>query len=75
LLILTYLGHGSQLIRDTAVEKITYFLSSAYKYRSEQESLLRNEEGCKHCNALKLGDVTSLNVTGLKAGGEGKYIL
>jgi aminoacylase len=64
-------GHGSQFIKDTAVEKLTFFLSQAYQYRSQQEALLKNEPGCKHCNAMKLGDVTTLNVTGIKAGVDG----
>lgn len=53
------------------MEKMSYFLAQAYQYRAEQESLLKNEPGCKHCNAKKLGDVTTLNVTGLKAGLDG----
>jgi hypothetical protein len=64
------LGHGSQFIKESAVEQMSYFLSQAYQYRAEQESLLKNEPGCKHCNAKKLGDVTTLNVTGLKAGSD-----
>jgi aminoacylase len=64
-------GHGSQFIKDTAVEKLTFFLTEAYKYRAQQEALLKNEPGCKHCNAKKLGDVTTLNVTALQAGVEG----
>jgi len=43
-------------------------LTKAYQFRADQEALLKNEPGCKHCNAKKLGDVTSINVTGLRAG-------
>ena len=52
-------GHGSRFIQNTAVEKLANILNRIYKYRKEQE------DKCK-CN--RLGDVLTVNVTGLKAG-------
>lgn len=43
-------------------------LTKAFNYRKEQEALLKHECGCKHANAKKLGDVTTLNITGIRAG-------
>ena len=54
-------GHGSRFVKDTAIEKITRILSRIYSHRTMEESR------CHHHN-LKLGDVLSMNVTGLRAG-------
>ena len=54
-------GHGSRFIKDTAIEKVSRILSRIYSHRSVEESR------CHHHN-LKLGDVLSMNVTGMRAG-------
>ena len=57
-------GHGSRFIQDTAVEKLVEMASKAFAFRKEQEKQLGyTEHGCKHCEAKKLGDVTTLNLT------------
>ena len=59
-------GHGSRFVENSAVEKITKILSNIYSFRSEQQSDMR-------CNCKKLGDVLTVNVTGLKAGVDGLH--
>lgn len=54
-------GHGSRFVKDTAIEKITRILSRIYSHRKIEESR------CHH-HKLKLGDVLSMNVTGMRAG-------
>jgi aminoacylase len=54
-------GHGSRFIRDTAIEKMSRILSRIYSHRRSQESRCHHEH-------LKLGDVLSMNVTGMRAG-------
>jgi len=62
-------GHGSRFIKGTAFEKILGVLNKAQEFRKEQEAMLGwDQMGCKHCQAKKLGDVTTLNVTMLKGG-------
>lgn len=57
-------GHGSRFIPDTAVEKLVATASKAFAFRKEQEAQLGyTDHGCKHCEAKKLGDVTTLNLT------------
>ncbi|KAI8055333.1 aminoacylase-1A-like protein [Syncephalis plumigaleata] len=54
-------GHGSQFIKDTAAPKVVNFINAMLKYREEQESVM-NSKG------LRLGEVTSINLTSLKSG-------
>jgi len=55
-------GHGSLLLKATVAEKLRLLLDKIYDYRKTQEELLeKNPE-------LKLGDVTSLNITKMKGG-------
>ncbi|CAK0857415.1 unnamed protein product [Prorocentrum cordatum] len=62
-------GHGSRFIKNTAFEKMLGVLNKAQEFRREQEEMLGwDQMGCKHCQAKKLGDVTTLNVTMLKGG-------
>ena len=67
-------GHASRFIEDTAVSSIIQVVNSALEFREEQRQKLHkgcaNEHACSHSVARKttLGDVTSLNVTVLKAG-------
>ena len=70
-------GHGSRFIEDTAVEKLIEVSNKALEFRVKQEQQLgygwantdgNGPAGCKHCEAKRLGDVTSLNLTMLQAG-------
>ncbi len=63
-------GHGSRFIPHTAVEKLVGIANKAYIFRKQQEKLLGHSEngGCAHCEAKKLGEVTTLNLTFLRAG-------
>jgi len=58
-------GHGSRFIEGTAVEKLMTSVRSLLDYRKEMHDKL--EKG-KHECGMKLGDVTTLNLTMLKAG-------
>ena len=65
-------GHGSRFIADTAIERLIGVSNKALEYRTAQEQQLgygwaNGAAGCKHCEAKKLGDVTSLNLTMLQA--------
>lgn len=63
-------GHGSRFIADTAVSKLLEVANHAMEFRRAEESKLgyQKEGGCKHCEAKKLGDVTTVNLTMLRAG-------
>lgn len=61
-------GHGSRFIKGTAVEKLMTICNKALAFRKEQEEALGHTGGCSHASAKKLGDVTTLNLTMLKAG-------
>lgn len=68
-------GHGSRFIEGTAVEQVVGVVNKALQYRQEQLDLLHgrgHHAGCNHAVASKrlltLGDVTSINVTMLRAG-------
>lgn len=67
-------GHASRFIEDTAVSSIISVVNKALDFREEQRQKLHhgsaNDHNCSHSVARKttLGDVTSLNVTVLKAG-------
>jgi len=63
-------GHGSRFIQDTAVEKLMGVVNKALEFRRQQEKCLGWDPdcGCKHSQAKKLGDVTTLNCTMLKGG-------
>jgi len=59
-------GHGSRFIDRTAIEKLIRFCKTAYDFRAEERAKL-GTGGCAHCQAKKLGDVVTLNVTMLDA--------
>ena len=64
-------GHGSRFVQDTATERLSRFLSQAWAFRRKEEEIFqgkRASDGCTHCEAKKLGDVTTLNVTMLRSG-------
>jgi aminoacylase len=69
-------GHASRFIEDTAISSIIQVVNNALSFREEQRQKLHNgaahDHACSHSVARKttLGDVTSLNVTVLKAGVE-----
>jgi aminoacylase len=67
-------GHGSRFVENTAVEKLMEVANKAMVYRQQQESHLGYPgkiAGCKHCEALKLGDVTTVNLTMIQGGVSG----
>lgn len=67
-------GHGSRFVKDTAVEKLMEVANKALEFRSQQEARLGYPgeiAGCKHCDALKLGDVTTVNLTMIQGGVSG----
>ncbi|XP_078340766.1 aminoacylase-1-like isoform X2 [Crassostrea virginica] len=57
-------GHGSRFIEDNAAEKVRRVINSFLSFRDEQEKKLKTN-GC-----LRLGDVTTVNLTNLKGGFE-----
>ncbi|GLE04775.1 hypothetical protein PINS_up013754 [Pythium insidiosum] len=63
-------GHGSRFIKDTAASKLIDICNKALAFRDEQERMLNADPGCKHgdMKKKKLGDVTTINLTVLKAG-------
>ena len=68
-------GHGSRFIDGTAVEQVVGVVNKALQFRSDQLDILHgrgHHAGCNHAVARKkaptIGDVTSLNVTMLRAG-------
>eukprot|EP00466_Bigelowiella_natans_P003083 jgi/Bigna1/131097/aug1.13_g5805 len=68
-------GHGSRFIKGTAMEKLIRSINCLLKFREEQHTKLH--EGCRHSQALKLGDVATVNLTCLEGGVKinGKYSL
>eukprot|EP01063_Lacrimia_lanifica_P012602 TRINITY_DN19255_c0_g2_i1.p1 TRINITY_DN19255_c0_g2~~TRINITY_DN19255_c0_g2_i1.p1 ORF type:complete len:451 (+),score=180.84 TRINITY_DN19255_c0_g2_i1:966-2318(+) len=65
-------GHGSRFIEGMATNCINSWCSRALKFRKEQELLLHGKDeaahGCGHAKCKKLGDVTTINLTVLRAG-------
>ena len=67
-------GHGSRLITNTATEKLMRVINRLMEFRATQVALLdtvkQHEPGCDHAVQTKhqLGDVTTVNLTMLKAG-------
>jgi aminoacylase len=66
-------GHASRFIEGTAVEQIIGVANKALAFREDQKDLLHGKGkhyGCSHAVVGKksLGDVTSLNMTVLRAG-------
>eukprot|EP01039_Chlorochromonas_danica_P007435 gene7435-8222_t len=68
-------GHGSRFIEGSAIQQVIDVCNKALVFRQEQQDLLHGKgetAGCSHCIARKkartLGDVTSLNITMLRAG-------
>jgi aminoacylase len=66
-------GHGSRFIEGTAVEQLLAVTQRALAFRQQQKDILHGvgaHAGCSHGVSKKkvLGDVTSLNITMLRAG-------
>lgn len=66
-------GHGSRFIKGTATHALHAFCTRALAFRKEQEEQLmapaHHREGrCDHAKHHKLGDVTTVNLTMLRAG-------
>jgi len=58
-------GHGSRFVENTAMEKLIKVINRMLEFRKEQfETLQKDVHKC----GLKLGDVTTLNLTALKGG-------
>ncbi|KAL6062906.1 adenylate cyclase [Balamuthia mandrillaris] len=62
-------GHGSRLVKNTAMEKLIRVVQHFLDYRAEQEARL-DGHGCQHAVAKKekLGDVATINLTMLRGG-------
>jgi aminoacylase len=68
-------GHASRFIEGTAVEQAIAIANKATTFRTEQKEMLHGKghnhhAGCSHAIAAKkktLGDVTSLNITVMRA--------
>jgi aminoacylase len=58
-------GHGSQLFKDTAVDRLLKFLQKYHDWRQVESSRLHEEGNPK---GLKLGDVTTININMIKSG-------
>ncbi|KAJ9455160.1 Aminoacylase-1 [Diplonema papillatum] len=64
-------GHGSRFIKGMATNMINSWCSRALRYRAAEEKVLHASEaehGCGHAKCKKLGDVTTVNLTALRAG-------
>jgi len=63
-------GHGSRFIKNTAMQKLIDSISHFLAFRKQQEHALEAHSGCQHAvsKKLKLGDVTTVNLTMLKGG-------
>lgn len=63
-------GHGSRFIDGTATNAVSAFTGAAWRYRKDQKARLglTDAYGCAHCEAKKLGDVTTVNLTMMRAG-------
>jgi aminoacylase len=68
-------GHGSRFIDGSAIQQVIEVCNKALYYREQQKDLLHgtnHHAGCSHAvvkkKALTLGDVTTINVTMLRAG-------
>jgi len=57
-------GHGSRFIENTAAEKLNRIVNRFLSFREEQKLKLKKGEGC----GVKLGDVTTVNLSYLKGG-------
>lgn len=55
-------GHGSRFLKDTAMERLVGVINRFLKFRAEQEGLLDSNP------QLRLGDVTTVNLTMLEGG-------
>ncbi|CAF0871263.1 unnamed protein product [Brachionus calyciflorus] len=56
-------GHGSRFIEKTAAEKLNRLLNKFLEYREQQKAKFKSE-----CSCLKLGDITSVNLTTVNGG-------
>lgn len=56
-------GHGSRFIENTAAEKLQKVMNSFLAFREEEKNRLHDK-----CSCLKLGDVTTINLTSLSGG-------
>lgn len=59
-------GHGSLLLKKTAGEKLHYIIDKLMHFRKGEEAKLENNP------ELTIGDVTTVNLTMLKGGTQGK---
>ena len=50
-------GHGSQFLKNTAGEKLTKILQKFYEFRDSEEEKLKTNPN------LRIGDVTTINLT------------
>lgn len=62
-------GHGSMLFKNTPGEKIHYIVDKFMNYRKNEAAKLENNP------ELSLGDVTTVNMTILEGGAQGKVFL
>lgn len=56
-------GHGSRFIEKTAAEKLQKVINSFLEFREQEKARLHTK-----CSCLKLGDVTTINLTNLSGG-------
>jgi aminoacylase len=56
-------GHGSRFIEKTAAEKLQRLINKFLGFREEQKKILHS-----NCSCMKLGDITSVNLTMIKGG-------
>jgi len=62
-------GHGSRFIEKTATEKFQRLINRVLEFREQEKARFKH-----NCSCLKLGDVTTANLTGV-SGGIGKNIV
>lgn len=60
-------GHASRLPRETAMQSLIASINQFLEFRATQVAKLHGD-GCSHAQAVKLGDVVSLNLTMLRGG-------
>eukprot|EP01061_Rhynchopus_euleeides_P025298 TRINITY_DN4084_c2_g1_i1.p2 TRINITY_DN4084_c2_g1~~TRINITY_DN4084_c2_g1_i1.p2 ORF type:complete len:450 (+),score=190.00 TRINITY_DN4084_c2_g1_i1:45-1352(+) len=63
-------GHGSRFIQGTATNCLHAWLARALEFRKQQEKELHGNDthGCGHAKCKKLGDLTTVNLTVMRAG-------
>lgn len=53
-------GHGSRFIEKTAAEKLQKIINLFLEFREQEKARLNSQ-----CSCLKLGDVTTINLTNI----------